>query len=312
MNDLILRPSDLPDSQNPALVYLRSLAKGSRRTQETALREIAHHMTNGRLDHIALPWHILSYQHVQALRADMLDIPDYKAATINRYLSAVRGVLKEAWQLGLMDSDTYLRAITVKNVKSVALPPGRMIASEEMKALIQSCLLDNKDTGKRDAAALALMYVTGMRRSEICKLQIGDFDVQTGEVRIIASKGNKSRTSYIDGKAKQHVIEWMKVRGLSPGAMFVTVDQHGNLNTTHLNPQTLYDMIQRRAKQAGIDSLSVHDLRRTAISEMLARGVDISTVAKIVGHERLDTTRRYDRRDEESKRAVSRLYDTPI
>lgn len=312
MNDIIVSPTTLPADQNPATLYLARLSKGSVRTQQTALNEIAGSLSNGKLNCFTFPWHQLNYQRVQLLRTYLLSITEFKTATVNRYLSAVRGVLKEAWKLGLMDSETYMRAVDVENAKSQELPAGRMLAQSEIKSLIQACALSGGATKERDMAIIGMMYITGMRRSEVCKLNMEDYDATTGEIRIIAGKGNKSRTSYVAGHAKRFIDEWLQHRGFFPGALFLTVDHHGNLTDKPLNAQTLYDTLQKRSQQAGIKSFSPHDLRRTAISEMLERGVDISTVAKIVGHSRLDTTRRYDRRDEETKKAVAKLFDLPL
>lgn len=311
MNHLALKPHTLPADQNPPIVYLASLAEGSRRSQAGALKVLADVLTTGRIDYAELPWHALRYQHTMALRNKLIDLDVYKPKTINRYLSTLRSVLKHAWKLGLMETDAYMRAVDIPNVKDESLPTGRMIKPGEMRSLLQACYMVDRETGRRDAAILSMMYVTGMRRSEICALAVTDFDPESGEIRIIAGKGNKSRIAYVGGRAKDVIVAWLAERGLSPGAMFQTVDQRGNLRDGGMDSQSLYDMVQRRAKQAGIPSCSVHDFRRTAISEMMARGVDIATVADIVGHSHLDTTRRYDRRGDEQKRAATNVYDIP-
>lgn len=311
-SDIIIAPQSLPADQNPAAVYLSKLAPSSQRTQRTALDEIARHISGGKCDAFNFPWHMMRYQHTQAIRAHWMGIAEYKASTINRYLSALRGVLKEARRLGLMSGDDYTNATDIENVKHKTLLQGRMLPPEDVKALIQACLVTDKETSTRDAAIIALMYVTGMRRSEVTHLQSGDFDIPAEQVKILHGKGNKDRTAYIAGNAKKHLMNWLRLRGTKPGPMFLTVDNLGNLQSTPMNEQAVYDMLVRRGKQAGIADFSPHDLRRTAISEMLARGIDIATVAKIVGHDSLDTTRRYDLRDENSKKAVTKVYDTPI
>jgi integrase len=68
-------------------------------------------------------------------------------------------------------------------------------------------------------------------------------------------------------------------------------------------------MLRRRAIESGVPDFSPHDFRRTFVGEMLERGVDIATVANIAGHASVDTTRRYDRRPEETKkRAATKLH----
>lgn len=312
MHEIITRPASLPADRNPALVYLSRIRASSRRTQTTALNNIAGELSNGKLSAEQFPWHLLRYQHTEAIRARLMDIPEYSPATVNRYLSALRGVLKAARRLGLMTSEEYGGAVDIENIKYEAPETGRMLTPDEVAALIQVCLLEASDIGVRDAAMIALMYVTGARRFEVAKMQAADFEVASGKVVIVYGKRNKSRTSYIDGNAKAHMMRWLKIRGTTPGALFLAFDKHGNATNKALNPQTVYDMLQRRGKQAGLEQFSPHDLRRTAISELLDREVDIATVAKIVGHENLDTTRRYDKRGEKSKQAATKVFDSPI
>lgn len=312
MKDLLIVDNELPADQNPPLVYLSKLAKTGRRSQASALVNIVDAILAGRGSVETFAWHRLRFQHTQAIRTKLIDLEVYSPATINRHLSALRGVLKMAWKLGLMTHEEYATAASVENVKHESLPSGRMLHTEEVSAIMQTCLLEDTPNGIRDAAIIAFMYVTGARRSEVVKLKTSDVDLLSGQVKLIGGKRQKSRTSYLGDNAKRHMMNWLRVRGATAGYMFTVIDNKGRIIERPIGAQTLYDMLERRGKQAGIAEFSPHDFRRTAISEMLDRGTDIATVAKIVGHDSLDTTRRYDLRDEHSKQAVTKIFDAPF
>ena len=75
-----------------------------------------------------------------------------------------------------------------------------------------------------------------------------------------------------------------------------------------MTPDAVLKIIRRRALQAGVESFSPHDFRRTFCSDLLDAGVDIVTVQKLAGHASPVTTAKYDRRGEEAKRrAAQRL-----
>jgi hypothetical protein len=65
---------------------------------------IADILSDGKIPAAELAWHAVRAQHVQALRGRMLRL--FAPATTNRYLTALRGVMKAAWRLELIDRET--------------------------------------------------------------------------------------------------------------------------------------------------------------------------------------------------------------
>lgn len=294
---------------HPVVVYLARLAPGSRRTMRQVLDVIAGLLTNGQADAITLPWAQLRYQHTQAVRSRLAG--RYQPASVNKGLAAVRGVLKEAWRLGLIPAEDYHRAVDLRGIAAHTLPRGRALSAGEIRALFTVCTTDRSPAGARDAAMFALLYGAGMRRQEVVRLDVADFDAETGAVAIRAGKGRKDRIAYASNGSLAALQAWLRVRGDELGPLFIPVLKGGRLVVRRLIPHAIFKMTQRRAQQAGVKAFSPHDLRRSFVSDLLDAGADIATVQQLAGHACIATTARYDRRGEQAKRHAVELLHVP-
>jgi len=296
-----------PLDQNPSAVYLASLAKGSRRTMTQALNEIAAMLTKGQADALTLNWSQLRFQHTTAIRSKLAE--RYSAATANKFLCALRGVLKASFNLGQMNAEDYMRAISLKAIKGNSIPTGRALSEKEIESLFKAC---NDDSGTRDAAMFALMYACGLRRAEIVALDLVDYSPQDGALTIRKGKGNKSRVSYVQDGAKQWLAAWLKMRCDTSGALFTPIAKGGQIQIERrLSTQAIWYVLARRAEQAKVKDISPHDLRRSFVSDLLDKGADISTVQKLAGHANIQTTQRYDKRGEQTKRDAVAMLKVP-
>jgi len=326
MTNQLTRTRALALDQNPAAVYLASLAPGSRRTMRHALNHIAALLTDGRADALAVEWGRLRFQHTAALRAALI-ARGGNPNTANKFLYALRGVLKAAWRLEQMDAETYRRAVDLKPIAGETLPRGRALEAGEILALLNACARDQSAAGARDAALIALLRGGGLRRAEICALQLADYSpgapgaTAAATLRVLG-KGNKERAVPLAPGAADALADWLAVRGDTPGALFYHVTKadalvcvlHNGTAPAHgekLTPQAIYQMLEKRAAQAGVTNLSPHDFRRTFASDLLDAGADIVTVQKLMGHANVQTTARYDRRGEEAKRRAVALLHVP-
>ncbi len=78
----------------------------------------------------------------------------------------------------------------------------------------------------------------------------------------------------------------------------------GNVTMDRISPQTLYMFMDRLWRRLEMEKFSPHDFRRTFISEMIDQSGDIASVAKMVGHDDINTTKIYDLRDQKAQRKM--------
>jgi site-specific recombinase XerD len=162
----------------------------------------------------------------------------------------------------------------------------------------------------RDAAILALLYDSGPRRAEAVGLDVADYDREGGTLTV-RGKGNKECLAHL-GDASQAALEaWFYQRGFWPGTLFVSINKGGRLGTGGMSGQAMLYIARRRTGQASVAAFSPHDLRRTFIGDLLDAGADLSTVRQLAGHAEIQTTARYDRRGEATKKRAAKLVHVP-
>jgi integrase len=220
-------------------------------------------------------------------------------------------VLKEARRLGQISADDYDQASDLKNVRGTRLPQGRALGEGEVASLMRVCADDASPAGVRDAAIIALLRGTGLRRSEAVALDLADYEPASGALTIRNGKGKKERLTYVAGGAKAALDEWLIARGQATGPLFYGITKGGRLVVRRLADQAIAVICAARATEAGVAPFTPHDMRRTFISGLLDAGADIATVQRLAGHEDPATTSRYDRRGEMVKQRAIELVHVP-
>lgn len=309
--DTSLIPKEgFPRDSHPVLVYLASLSAGSRRTMKSSLDMVAGFLSAGQADSLSLDWSALRYQHTAAVKAAISEV--YAPSTANKILAALKGVMRECSRLGYISSDDLARVCDVPSVKGHRVPKGRALSKEELRSVFHKCSVDpQRERGKRDYAILAIMYSAGLRRSEVVALDIGDYDSKIGVLTVRSGKGNADRTSPINPSACQAIDSWISLCKRESGPLFCPISKSSRIVDRRMTDQGILYILQRRAREAGIASFTPHDLRRTFIGDLLDAGADIATVQQLAGHANVQTTARYDRRGEETKRRAATLLELP-
>ena len=174
-------------------------------------------------DALGIPWNQIRYHHMVALRSKLAEA--YAPSTANKMLAAVRGVLKSAWQLETIDTDAPTPGRSRSGqCGALACRPAGALTAGEIRALFDVCSADPTPAGSRDAAAFAMLFGAGLRRSEAVSVQLADYAPETGALTI-TGKGNRQRLVYATGGGKEAIDAWRADRGEYDGALLAPVNK---------------------------------------------------------------------------------------
>ncbi len=163
---------------------------------------------------------------------------------------------------------------------------------QDMKNLLESFDLNN-EKDYLDHLLLQLIYVSGLRVSELCSLQIKQVNLTHNQLRIFG-KGSKERLVLINDETCLQMKHYFTV---------IRSDFNKKKNNTlffinHLgNPisrQYVFNLIKRKADELNLNSnISPHTLRHSFATHMLSSGADLRSVQELLGHSDISTTQIY-------------------
>jgi integrase/recombinase XerD len=300
------------DKRNPAHLYLNRLTANSAHTMERALDAIVKLLGYDYMDE--LDWTELERHHVQGLLR-LLENNNKSPSTRSLYLSAIKGVMEEAWLAKLVSEDQYLRIKAIKKPRGTRLPAGEALPIEDVSKAIAACD-ENSKAGVRDKAILALLLGAGLRRLECAELGLRDIDFGQDVINVIG-KGDKQRAIPVEPEVIDCLLDWVHIRGEWLGPLFCAIRRGkppapgqlfgGNINQgSGLSDSSIYMICKKRGMSVDVDKLKPHNLRRTYGTEHDKAGNELKVICELLGHSSMDTTRTYiyDDTDVKKKRAM--------
>lgn len=169
--------------------------------------------------------------------------------------------------------------------------PMAALSLAQMEALLK--IPDTSDLlGVRDRAMLEVFYGSGLRRSEVCRLELSDLNTERRTLAVRLGKGRKDRVVPVGARA----LHWLEryLREVRPRLCLDTRTQAFFLSGygEGFSPDVLSRMVNGWLKRLGVRG-SCHLLRHTCATHMLEGGADIRYIQQLLGHENLDTTAIY-------------------
>lgn len=300
----------------PASAYLGSLQSEKSKATMTSFLSVVARLIGDEMDvtletYRDYDWSLLDRTKIQVLMS-LLAQEGRGPATVNTYLYAMRGVVRESWALGYVTQEHYAHCQAIKPMRGSRLSGMQVLGEDEIRGLLQVCSADTSELGVRDYTIFHLMLAAGLRRSEVVGLDVEDISFGRGEVKILG-KGNKQRIAQIPRETLDLLDYWIdQIRGDSPGPLFTRIRRWGAVTQDRLTSQAIYYLLEKRCFEAGMQMFSPHDLRATFGTMMLDDGNDLVVVRDAMGHESVKTTERYIIRDNSKLRAAADAHGSRL
>lgn len=243
--------------------------------------------TTARVDHALRPADFDSWQKWLALELK------HGATWRMRQVVAVRGFYEWRATRGIGEN---LAADVRGPRESLGMP--RKYTTGQLRAMLAEVANQPREQIRvRDKALLLFLLSTGARREEVSRINLRDVHLgqRSGLVRL-HGKGAKEREVSFEGPVVEALREWLLVREAlpfprDPDALFVGVEGIGR--GSRLRPRAIERRVSRYGQLAGLREWGVHRFRVTFATAMYDDGVGIEEIRLLMGHESIETTRRY-------------------
>ena len=138
----------------------------------------------------------------------------------------------------------------------------------------------------RDKAIIYFLQSTGCRISEACSVNIEDVDFTNMQLSV-KGKGAKERMVYLDAVSVMILKQYLSTRTDSYPALFI------GKGTQRMGKGGIEKMLHQLEDITSVENIDLHRFRRTLATNLIDRGMSIQDVAKILGHENINTTMKY-------------------
>lgn len=216
-----------------------------------------------------------------------------KKTTVARKLASLRTFFQFLVREGVLELNPAKLVATPRIERK--LPTH--LSMEDMVRFIETPDLET-DLGRRDRAILEFLYATGMRVSELTKLNLTNIDFKNKTVRVMG-KGKKQRILNFGEPALQSLMYYLnesRPEFLNNCPPAERDDQVVFLNYkgTRISTRSVGRMVDKYIKLCSdIPDISPHSLRHSFATHLLDQGADIRSIQEMLGHVRLSTTQIY-------------------
>jgi len=216
---------------------------------------------------------------------------EMKLVTQGYYVIALRSFLK--WLIKNDYKVLQPEKLDVPKTKDHSL---KFLDMQQMERLLVQPLPSSKN-GLRDRAILELLFSTGLRVSELVRLNRDQINLRTREFGVIG-KGGRARVVFISKEAAIHVAKYLMSREDKYKPLFIRYLRLNEIpasdEKTRLTARSVERLVKHYVKTANLPvDATPHTLRHSMATDLLRSGADLRSVQEILGHKNIATTQIY-------------------
>jgi len=222
-----------------------------------------------------------------------LTASEYSASSINQRLSAIRKLVLQAADEGLLPAERALTATRIPGVRKRAVGVVKWLSPEEAEALVNAPD-PRSPKGLRDRAILALLVGCGLRRAEVVSLETRHLERREGRWVLLDLEGKhgRIRTVPVPPWVKTAIDAWLRSAQITDGRLFRAFERGGTVTSRSICAQTVFDIVVQQGRAIGL-SIRPHDLRRTCAKLCHRQGGDLEQIQLLLGHSSVQVTESY-------------------
>lgn len=251
---------------------------------------------------LEVPGGLASVSAAEVTSAVLRESAAVSVATTQNFVAGLKAFLRFAFVEGLVALDLSEAALAITGRRRSSLPRG--ISAGDAKALLASC--DRRSAlGRRDYALLVVLLRLGLRRSEVAGLRLDDIDWRAGEM-VVRGKGSREDRLPLPADVGGAIAAYLR-RGRPQGERR-EVFLRARAPYGPIASGTVASTVRRACRRAGIAEVGSHRLRHTVACEMVAAGVPLTQIARVLRHHSLQTTAVYARVDLDRLRPLAAAW----
>lgn len=184
-----------------------------------------------------------------------------------------------------LEDENYIDKNPCKKLKRIKTPQTikPLLTAVEVEKIRDTC---SKDSNPRNLALIDLLLSTGIRCEEVTKIKLSDCDFINKTIQI-HGKGAKDRMVYMSERCRLHLQKHLEYRKFDSVYLFC------NSSHNHLTTGGLSHIMREIGDEAGVEKCQIHRFRKYFASDLAEKGCDITYVQQLLGHAKLDTTKKH-------------------